>query len=141
MKQIKKPGNNIYATTPSTNSVDHVMANNSIRKQTIKQSKKYKLQDQFNQPIQHISKANENFGIDPVNLESIHHFLIASNLNKEKKYLSPQPEPVANKVKLNTRNNNERGFYAGIMFGVDMSSVHFQSQRPVEQRDLLLGMP
>ena len=155
MKQIKKSSNNIYATTPSTNSVDHVMANNSIAKQKTNQSKKYTTTDQFNQstkesaknkskdqsnqPVQQIPKSSENPGITPINLESVHHFLIATNHNEEKKYLSPQPEPMANKVRIDTRNNNERGFYAGIMFGVDMSSVHFQSAKTGGTAGFIIG--
>lgn len=135
----QKNANNISATSPSTNSADHVITNNSISRLTIKQQKKYTTSDQFDQPIPDISKASENFDIAPVNLESIHHFLIASNHNEEKKYLNPQLEPVANKTKLNTRNNNEKGFYAAIMFGVDMSSVHFQSAKSGATTGFILG--
>ena len=135
----QKNANNISATSPSTNSADHVITNNSISRLTIKQQKKYTTSDQFDQPIPDISKASENFDIAPVNLESIHHFLIASNHNEEKKYLNPQLEPVANKTKLNTRNNNDRGFYAGIMFGVDMSSVHFQSAKSGATTGFIIG--
>jgi hypothetical protein len=131
--------NKISATTPSNNSTDHVITNNSISRLTIKQQKKYTTSDQFDQPIPDISKASENFDIAPVNLESIHHFLIESNHNEEKKYLNPQLEPVANKTKLNTRNNNEKGFYAAIMFGVDMSSVHFQSAKSGATTGFILG--
>jgi len=135
----QKTRNNISATTPSANSIDHVITNNSITKQTVKQSKKYTTTDQFNQPIQDTPGNSENFGVAPINLESIHHFLITTNLSEEKKYLSPQPEPVANKVRINTRNNNERGFYAGIMFGVDMSSVHFQSAKTGGTAGFIIG--
>ena len=78
------------------------MTNNSITKQTTKQSKKYittdqfnqptkesaknKSKDQSNQPIQQIPKSSEDLAIAPINLESIHHFLIAANYNEEKKY-------------------------------------------------------
>jgi len=135
----QKNANNISATSPSTNSADHVITNNSISRLTIKQQKKYTTSDQFDQPIPDISKASENFDIAPVNLESIRHFLIESNHNEEKKYLNPQLEPVANKTKLNTRNNNDRGFYAGIMFGVDMSSVHFQSAKSGATTGFIIG--
>ncbi len=135
----QKNGSNISEITPSTNSGDQSIANNSITKQTIKQSKKTTTTDQSDQPIQDISKASENFDIAPINLESIHHFLIASNHIEEKKYLNPQLEPVANKAKLNTRNNNQRGFYAGIMFGVDMSSVHFQSAKTGATTGFIIG--
>jgi len=46
---------------------------------------------------------------------------------------------VANKTKLNTRNNNEKGFYAAIMFGVDMSSVHFQSVKSGATTGFIIG--
>ena len=135
----QKTGGNTSATTPSNNSADHVVTNNSIAQQKIKQSKKYTNTDQSNQPIRDISKTDENFEIVPVSLESIHHFLIALNTSKEKRYLSPQPEPLANKAKLNTRNNNEKGFYAGIMFGVDMSSVHFQLAKSGATTGFIIG--
>ena len=151
----QKSRNNISATTPSTNSVDDVITNISIMRQTIKRSKKYTTTDQFNQPtkestknkskdqsnqrIQHIPETSENLGIDPVNLESIHHFLISTNLSDVKKYFCPQLEPVTNKAKLNTRNNNEKGFYAGITFGVDMSSVHFQSAKTGGTAGFIIG--
>ena len=135
----QKNRNDIYATTASGNSSDHVIANSSITVQTIKQPKKYTTTDQFNQPIHDIPKTSENFDIAPVNLESIHHSPIETDINEEKKYLSPQLEPVANKVKLNTRNNNERGFYAGVMLGVDMSSVHFQSAKTGGTAGFIIG--
>jgi hypothetical protein len=136
----QKTGNNISATIPSNNSVNYVITNNSITRQTIKRSEKYTTTDQFNQPIEAVAKVNTNSDIAPVNLESIHHFLIASNDNKEKKSLSPELEPVANKVKINPRNNkNESGFYAGIISGVDMSSVHFQSAKTGATMGFIVG--
>ena len=135
----QKTRDNISETASSINSADHAVTNNSITRQTNKRSKEYTTKDRFDKPIQDISKASENFDIAPVNLESIHHFLIASNHNEEKKYLNPQLVPVANKTKLNTRNNNEKGFYAGIMFGVDMSSVHFQSAKNGATTGFIIG--
>ena len=135
----QKNTNDIPATTPSINSVDHLIANNSITRQTLKQSKKYTTTDQFSQPIKTVAKGNTNFNIAPINLDSIHHFLIASDHNKEKKYLSPQVQPVANKVKLNQGNNNEKGFYAGIISAVDLSSVHFQSAKPGATMGFIFG--
>lgn len=135
----QKTGNNLSATTHLTTLVDHVITNNSITQQPIKESKKYKATDQFNQSTEAVAKLNTNFNIAPVNLESVHHFLIASGLNKENKSLSPQVEPVANRGKLNLKKNNEKGFYAGIITGVDMSSVHFQSAKPGATMGLIVG--
>jgi len=136
----QKATNNISATTSSTNSDDHVHANNSITRQTKKQSKKYSTPDQFNQPIQDISKTSENFEIAAVNLKSIHHFLITSNHNEEKRYLSPQLDAGTNKVmKQNIGNNNEKGFYAGILCAVDISSVHFQSAKTGGTMGFIIG--
>lgn len=146
----QKTSSNISATTPSTNSVDHMINNNSITKQTIKQSKytmtdqgseKYTSKDRSDQPIQDNSKANVNFEIAPVNLGSIHQdLLITTNHNNEKRSISPEIKPEANRViKLNTRNNNEKGFYAGIMFGVDMSSIHFQSAQAGGTMGFIIG--
>ena len=135
----QKNENSISVTTPPPNSADYVITNNSFTRQTIKQSKKYIATDQFNQSTEGAHLVNTSFDIAPVNLESIHHFLITSNYNEEKKYLSPQLEPATNKVKLNTRVNNESGFYAGIMSGIDMSSVHFQSAKPGATMGFILG--
>ena len=135
----QKNRDNISTTTSSIISADQVITKNSITRQTNKQSKKYTTSGQFNQPIQDIPETNENFEIAQVDLESIHHFLIETNLNEEKKYLSPQLEPGTKKAKLNTRNNNEKGLYAGIMFGVDMSSVHFQSAKTGATTGFIIG--
>jgi hypothetical protein len=151
----QKTSNNISVTTASTTSVDQVITNNSIKKQTVKQSKKYTITDQFkqqigasekytskgrsNQPIQNMSTVNANSDIAPINLESIHHFPIEADVNEEKISLSPQLEPATNKVKLNARNNTEKGFYAGIMVGVDMSSVHFQSAKSGATTGFIIG--
>jgi hypothetical protein len=125
----KKSSNNFFSTTSSTNSIDHVITNNSTARPTT-QSGKYTTTDQITKSIRDISETNKNFDIAPINLESIHHFLIASNPNEEKKSLSPQLIPGINKaMKMNTRNNNEKEFYAGILFGIDMSSVHYQSAK------------
>ena len=138
-KADQKNANKISAMTASTNSVDHVITNKSTTKQKIKHSKKITTIDQFNQPNRVLPKTNENFDIAPVNLGSIRHSLVETDINEEKRSLSPQLEPVADKVKLNARNNNQKGFYAGIIFGVDISSVHFQSAKTGETAGFIIG--
>ena len=135
----QKNANNISATSPSTNLGGHAITNNSITRQTVNQSKEYTTVDQFSQPTQNIPKTSENSDIPNVNLESIRHFFIASNHNEEKKYLSPELESIPTKAKLNARNDNEKGFYAGIMFGVDMSSVHFQLAKSGATTGFIIG--
>ena len=136
----QKNTNNISLTTPSTITVDYVSTNNSVTRQTLKQSKKYTTTDQFSQPIETVAEVNSNFNIAPVNLESIHHFLIASDHNQEKKSLSPQVEPVANKVWPTASNiKNAGGLYAGIICGADFSSVHFQTAKPGATMGLIIG--
>jgi hypothetical protein len=131
---------NISATAPSASAVGYVINNSFITPQTIKQPGKYKAKDQFSQPIQAISKARANFDIPSVNLKSIHQdFLIATNHNVEKKSLSQQQEPGADRVKTNTRNNNKNGLYAGIVSGVDLSSIHFQSVKTGATKGLIIG--
>ena len=136
----QKIRDNISATALSASAVDHVINNSFVALQTIKQSKKYTEKDQFNQPIQTISKARTTIDITPVNLKSIHQdFLIATNHNEEKNSSGQQPEPVANKVKTNARNNNESGFYTGIISGVDLSSIHFRSVKKGATKGLIIG--
>jgi hypothetical protein len=133
-------GDKASKTTASLNAVENAVNNNSITKQTIKRSEKYTTEKQFNQPIQVIPEAVTNFDIAPVNLKSIHQdFHITTNHNKEKNSLSQRPEPVAYKMRANTWNNNESGFYSGIMAGVDMSSIHFKSAKPGATMGLIIG--
>lgn len=152
-KEIK---NGISAAAQSSSAVDQVINDRFITEQTKKQSKKYVAKEQlnqaipvsekytskeqFNQPIQDISKHSTNFDIAPVNLESIHRGLVnTTNHNEEKKWVSPQLEPVATKVKLNPRNNNESGFYAGIISGIDLSSIRFKSIRTGSTKGFIIG--
>ena len=125
----QKTRDNISAIVFSANKVGKVGNNNSTTRQTIKQSKRSSPTDQFNQPIEAITEVNKKLDIAAVNLESIHHYLVASSNNEEKKFLTPQLEPVADRAKQKPGNNPERGFYAGIICGVDMSSIRFQSAK------------
>ena len=134
-----KNGNNLFATTPSINSVDHVIANIANTRRTVIQSKKYTTTNQFNHSTEAIAKVNTDFDSAAVNLESIHHFLISSDHKEEKKSLSPQLQPVAEKVRTKTRTYDESGFYAGIISAVDLSSVHFQSAKPGATMGFLIG--
>jgi hypothetical protein len=135
----QKTKDNISTITPSASAVGYEINNSFISQQTIKQSEKYTAKDQFS-PIQIISKAQANFDIATVSLKSIHQdFLIATNHNEEKNSLSQQQEPVANKAKTNTRNNNEKGFYAGIVTGIDLSSIHFKSVKSGATKGLIIG--
>ena len=131
---------NITATVLSTKDVDLIANNNFNTNQTGK-SKKYKPKDQINQPTQAISNTGENFDIAPLYLESIHQGpLVNANLSEEKKFTNPQPIPAIYKViKSNKKNNNEKGFYAGIMSGVDLSSIHFKSLKTGSNKGFIIG--
>ena len=131
---------NVSATTASHSAVENVINNdNSITNQPTKRSEKYSTKEQFNQPRPVISENSTNFNIAPVNLRSIHQGLVITNHNEEKDRLSQQPEPVTNKVRMNKRNNNESGFYAGIISGVDLSSVHFQAAKTGATMGFIIG--
>lgn len=135
----EKARSHIPVTTAPATSFEKVTVNNSIAKETIKRSKKYATTDQSNQPINDIPEVIENFEIASIKLESIHHSLIESNHSEEKKYFNPQPKPTPVRAKLNTRNNDEKGLYAGVMFGVDISSVHFQSAKSGGTAGFIIG--
>jgi hypothetical protein len=131
---------NISLITAAASIVATVFNNNIITEQTIKQSKKNIERDQFNQPVQGISKARTNFDIVTVNLKSIYQdSLIASNDKVEKDSVSLQLEPVTNKMKTNSRNTKESRFYAGIVTGVDLSSIHFQSVKTGATMGIIFG--
>ena len=135
----EKTQGNLSATASSINTVGNIINNKSTNQQTIKQLKKYTATNQFNQPTEAITEVNKNLDIAPVRLGSIHHFLVTSNHNEEKKFSSPQLEPAADRVKQKPRNNNERGFYAGIICGVDMSSIRFQSAKNGTTMGFVIG--
>jgi hypothetical protein len=140
-KPDQRTNNLMSATTASINAFDIAANNNFIKGRAVKQSKTYPDQHQFDQPIQNISGTRETFDIAPLDLESIHQgLLVATDLIQEKKLVSPQPEPMNNKmIKLNPRNNNERGLYAGIISGVDLSSIHFRSLKTGASKGFVIG--
>ncbi len=137
----QKTKDNIAATVLSTKDVDLVTNKNFNNEQTEKVSKKYVTKEQIYQTIQTISKTQENFDIVPLYLESIHQgILVSTNLNTEKKPINPQLLPEAKKVtKLNNRNNNKKGLYAGIMSGVDLSSINFKSIKTGANKGFIIG--
>lgn len=135
----QKTKDDMHATTSPTSSVGYLIANNSHGNQTIKRSENYSTKSQSDQPVNGIQKEGKNSDVTSVKLASIHHFLIESDPNEEKKYLNPQPKSTPNRAKPSTRNYNEKGLYAGIMFGVDISSVHFQSAKSGTTAGFILG--
>jgi hypothetical protein len=76
------------------------------------------------------SKGETNFDITAVNLNSIHQDLPISGQN------SRQQNQTA---KANMKNNDVKGFYAGIVSGVDLSSIHFQSLKTGATKGLIVG--
>ena len=152
----QKTGNNISATKLSTSAVDHVNNYTFTAAQTTKSSNEYTTKQQFNQPTQAfeknkektqfvqplpaISNARTNFDMVPVNSRSIYQdFLAATNPNELKDSLSRRTDPIANKVNMNTNNKNESGFYTGIVSGVDLSSIDFQSAKTGNTIGLIIG--
>jgi hypothetical protein len=132
---------NISGRTISFGAVENTNNyNSSITKQTIKQASKNITKDHFKQPVQSLSKATADFDIAPVNLRSIYQdFLLATNDNGDRDSLSRQLKPVTNKMKTKSRNNKESKFYAGIIAGIDLSSIHFQSVKTGASLGLIFG--
>jgi len=97
------------------------------------QSKNYITNDQFDQPTNTVAGSRENSAVDLANFNSIHHDLhITPNRNKQKFSLT-QP------LNTNKQRNNEKGFYAGIMIGSDISSVDFQPAKAGATTGFILG--
>jgi hypothetical protein len=137
----QKISDKIAITVPSASAIGHLSSNIFIPLQTIKASKKNTAKDQFNQPIQTITEARAKFDIVTVNLRLIpKDSLFTTNHIEEKNSLSLQQKPTINKLKLNSRNNNnESGFYTGIMSGVDLSSIHFRSVKTGATKGFIIG--
>jgi hypothetical protein len=147
----QKTTNDISTATFSPNAADYAIANNSRSQQTKQHFEKYAATEKFNHPIQtdyiaetsdnmlrmnvsslaiNNSKDETNFDITTVNLNSIHQDLPITGQN------SQQQNQTA---KANTKNNEVKGFYAGIVSGVDLSSIHLQSLKTGATKGLIVG--
>ena len=138
----QKNSNNLSTAVTLASAVDHVIDNGFTSEQTIIPSEKYPTKDQINEPIQAIPNASANLGITRVNLKSIsiyQDFLISINHNEKKDSLNQQLQSVINNIKKNTRNKSDKGFYAGIISGVDLSSIHFRSVKIGASKGFIIG--
>lgn len=116
----------------------------------------YAVNNEPGQPTQsaHVGRADEkiqetNVEPDEVLIDPVYQsdsyitsadFSIASqpgpNKEQEKDSLTQQPTKSQSQT---IKTNNQRGLYAGIVSGMDLSSVHFQSARTGASQGLILG--
>ena len=142
LKTIDKIDNidNKSITPPLGNAVGYVINNNSVAKQKFKRSEEYTLEDQFNlnqlldQLTEDFSKTRDNSEISLVIFNSINQDLFIGTNNFKENISIP-----ANKGNTNNRDNNESGFYAGIISGVDLSSIHFQNAKTGASKGFIIG--
>jgi len=135
----QKTNDNISATT-LPDAIRSVLNNSFTAQQRLKQSEKYKSENQQRQPTQAtISKDRVTFAPTSFNLKSIDKRLFTeSNHFEENISLSRQQKPVINKVKTNTRNNRNE-FYMGFISGIDLSSIHFKSVKTGATKGMIIG--
>jgi len=70
-----------------------------------------------------------NFDVNNVDLTSAQTFLTQKN----------QTQAVAQPIRKNTHGYHEKGLYAGISIGADLSSIHFQSVKSGATKGLIVG--
>ena len=130
----------ISSKTFSAGAVDYIVNNGIAKPQSTKQLQKYMLQDQRNEDSQDISIARADIDMLSVKPKSMSQDILGTNKkNEEKDSLRKQPEPVANNKKPNPNKNNQKGFYTGIISGIDLSSIHFRSAKPGSTKGFIIG--
>ncbi|HEX6848995.1 MAG TPA: hypothetical protein VF144_18555 [Chitinophagaceae bacterium] len=114
--------------TSSISSAVDAITNKSITRQTKAQAHIESTNKQFIQQPSTPFNTRENSEIGLADLNPIHQdFHIIPNPKKEKLSLI---HPLVTANKMHRIRKKERGFYAGIMFGADLSSIHFQAAKP-----------
>ena len=130
----------IATTVSSTNRDVRQKNNNFIIKETIKNSAENTSIEQFNQPVIPVSNNISDIEIIPLHSKSVYQdFRIATGQNKRKDSPGGQPESSKNPAKAKPKNNIESGFYAGVVTGVDVSSIRFRSARTGSSKGLIIG--
>jgi len=122
-----------YPTFTRTNNKD------LIPLQTKEQSENYNTDDQYDQtqqsPILFVKQNISPIDLNERNLD----LFITKDLLKKENSLSIQSEDLANNSNKNGNNKNESGFYAGIMSGVDLSSINFNSAKTGSTKGFIVG--
>jgi hypothetical protein len=86
------------------------------------------------------STGEANFDITGDNSNSIQRgSLIATNKEQKDSSFQQQKGSAVNTAKMNTGARDKKGFYAGIVSGVDLSSIHFQSVKTGAVKGLIIG--
>jgi hypothetical protein len=117
-----------------------VISNSPVVLKAKKQSKQYIETDQVGQLIQMVPAARPDLNIVPVTLKSNHSdLLVAANHIGEKIPFNLQTENKTTPVTKDTPDKNEKGFYAGITSGIDLSSIHFRSLRSGATKGFIIG--
>lgn len=119
----------------STSDVDYVTANSIPAKQTSQQHDQQSSINQIDQQSNTTHNTRENSKIDLADSKSLHQEIQIATRNSNEISI---PQPLGNSVKANN-GRNEKGFYAGIMMGADLSSVQFQSAKPGATMGFILG--
>jgi hypothetical protein len=140
--------NKIYNGTNNKISITAVLSNptfiqshdkNFIALQTKGRSENYKIDDQYDQTVQS-PMIFAKHALSSVELSSNKlDFFITKDLLKRENSLDIHSEDLANNSKKNGSSNNESGFYAGIMSGVDLSSINFRSAKTGSTKGFILG--
>jgi len=142
---ISSSSNNEFSINRSSFKIfDRTSFNNIIAPKTVRDSKEF-VQDHGTNNL--LAESFQNFNnnrsgslFDPIYFTNNYNDpLLSSDNNKQIDSLIKQEELLKKNNQSNPFVNNEKGFYAGFMTGVDMSSIHFKSIRTGSSKGILLG--
>lgn len=118
---------------------DEIATYNFKASKTSKEPKKKITEIQFNEPGQTVVKTRSDFDRVMPDLKLNHKDFHISANNKQIDSLIRSAVLKTNKPKQNPAIQNENGFYAGIISGVDLSSIGFRSARAGSTKGFIVG--
>lgn len=128
-ESIQRIPSNIHTRAPFGSIVDGASNKDITNMQSIDQAQKFSENDLFSEAVENFYTPGMDFNLATVDLRAIHrNFLVPTT-----SYLG---KPV---ITAKMKRNNQNGFYAGIISGVDMSSIHFQSVKTGATKGLIVG--
>jgi len=140
-KQNKKSSNNIFVGSVLAKGEVENIQNTFLEVKTIYEVKKQQERNRFTVALQDLSIPGFNYDIAAIDPRSLKADLIHESVNgAEKNSLNQQQETNTDKEKNGTR-RKERQAYAGIISGVDISSVKFNSGKAGGTMGVIIGYP
>lgn len=143
INELDKNKNNENLLSPrSANTNNHGIVNYIVSVPlTTHQAKRYSIDEQFNEPVRDMSVAMSEMDIAAtIDLNSRQVDLeIGKEHNKEIDSLIKEAGLAAPGIDPYNKRNNQRGIYAGIISGIDLSSIRFRSAKTGSTKGFVIG--